>query len=270
MNNFKFNTIDEAIADLKHGKVIIVCDDESRENEGDFIALSEYTTPEVVNFMITHGKGLLCMSITESCAERLNLQPMIGHNTDNHQTAFTVSVDHVDTSTGISAYDRALTINKILDQNLSASDFRRPGHIFPLVAREGGVFVRQGHTEASVDLAKLCGKKPSGVICEIIKSDGSMARRDDLMLIAQKFNLKIITIKDLIIYRKKVEKIVKQEVKVELPTALGKFNIIGYSNIIDSEEHIAITKGDNYLNSTPLVRIHSECLTGDEIGRAHV
>lgn len=260
----KFNSISEALDDLKKGKVIIVCDDENRENEGDFIALAEYATPEVINFMITHGRGLVCMPINEEYAKRLNFVPMVAKNTDNMNTAFTVSVDHVTNSTGISALDRSTTIKKILDTKSTAADFRRPGHIFPLVAKSTGVLERTGHTEATIDLARLCKSSPAGVICEIMNSDGTMARVPDLMKIAQQFDLKIITIKDLIHYRKCHEKLVTREAVAQLPTQMGKFAIYGYSNIVDKQEHVAIVKGDlQDSNEAPLIRIHSECLTGD-------
>ncbi|HLX52727.1 MAG TPA: bifunctional 3,4-dihydroxy-2-butanone-4-phosphate synthase/GTP cyclohydrolase II [Aquella sp.] len=258
-----FDTIDSALTDLKQGKIIIVCDDEARENEGDFIALAELTTPETVNFLVTHGRGLVCMPIDQEYANKLNLSAMSPINTDRYNTAFTVSVDHVSNSTGISALDRATTIRKILDDNITATDFRRPGHIFPLIAKDGGVLKRHGHTEAVVDLAKLCGSKPAGVLCEIMNADGTMARRDDLLIIAKTHNLKIITIKDLIEYRKRYDTLIKREAHATLPTRLGQFNITGYTNQIDGNHHIAITKGDLTIAEAPLVRIHSECLTGD-------
>lgn len=260
----KFDTIADAINDLKQGKIIIVCDDENRENEGDFVALAEFVTPEVVNFMITHGRGLLCMPVSTEYAEKLNLMPMVNKNTDNLNTAFTVSIDHITNSTGISASDRATTIAKIIDPKSVANDFRRPGHIFPLVAIKAGVLGRLGHTEATVDLAKICNSKPAGIICEIMNTDGTMARVDDLFEIATKFDLKIITIKDIVLYRKNVERLVKREAVAELPTKIGKFDIYGYSNILDNKEHLAIVKGDlKSSDKIPLVRIHSECLTGD-------
>lgn len=208
-----FDSIEEAIADLKLGKVIIVCDDEDRENEGDFVAIAEKATPEVINFMITHGRGLVCTPITKSLAERLNLEPMVTHNTDQHGTAFTVSIDYKTTTTGISAIERSTTIMELLNSKSKASDFKRPGHVFPLIAKEGGVLSRAGHTEASVDLATLSGAEPVAVICEIVKEDGSMARVPDLRKIADKFNLKMITIEELIRYRVQKEKLVKREVE---------------------------------------------------------
>jgi 3,4-dihydroxy 2-butanone 4-phosphate synthase/GTP cyclohydrolase II len=259
-----FDTIADAINDLKHGKVVIVCDDETRENEGDFVALAEFATPEVVNFMITHGRGLVCMPVSVEYAEKLNLTPMVNKNTDNLNTAFTISVDHITNSTGISAFDRATTITKIIDPKSAINDFRRPGHIFPLVAIKNGVLGRLGHTEATVDLAKMCDSKPAGIICEIMNTDGTMARVNDLFKIATRFGLKIITIKDLVLYRKNVEKLIKREAVAELPTQIGKFDIYGYSNTLDDKEHLAIVKGNlKSSDKIPLVRIHSECLTGD-------
>lgn len=198
---FSFHTIEEALSDLKEGKVVIVVDDEDRENEGDFIALADKATPEVINFMITEGRGLVCLPMTQARARELDLKPMVTQNTDYHGTAFTVSIDHKDTTTGISAHERSITVNGILDPNASAADFRRPGHMFPLIAKDGGVLRRAGHTEAAVDLARLSGSYPAGVICEVIKEDGTMARLPDLMEIAKKHDLKLISIKDLIHYR---------------------------------------------------------------------
>ncbi|WP_449536812.1 bifunctional 3,4-dihydroxy-2-butanone-4-phosphate synthase/GTP cyclohydrolase II [Ferdinandcohnia sp. Marseille-Q9671] len=261
-----FDQIDEALTDLKQGKVIIVCDDQDRENEGDFIAIAEKTTPEVINFMITHGRGLVCTPITESLAKKLSLDPMVGHNTDPHGTAFTVSIDHKTTTTGISAHERATTIIELLNPETKASDLKRPGHVFPLIAKEGGVLRRAGHTEAAVDLATLCGAKPAGVICEIVKEDGSMARVPDLRKIADEFNLKMITIEELIRYRNQKEKLVKREVEVNLPTEYGEFKAIGYSNIVDGKEHVALVKGEISETEPTLVRVQSECLTGDVFG----
>ena len=261
-----FNTIEEAIEDLKKGKPIIVVDDEDRENEGDLIVLSEKATPEAINFMATHGRGLICVTITEEIANRLDLHPMVEVNTDNHGTAFTVSIDHKTTTTGISAYERSFTILELLDQNSVPGDFRRPGHVFPIVAKPGGVLRRAGHTEASVDLAKLCGAAPSGVICEIMKDDGTMARVPDLIEIASKHDLKLITIAELIRYRNRNEKLVKREVEVKMPTAFGEFKMIGYSNPIDNREHVALVKGEWKEGEPVLVRVHSECLTGDVFG----
>lgn len=262
-----FNTIEEAIEDLKKGKVIIVCDDENRENEGDFVGLAEFATPEMINFMAMEGRGLICTPITNELARKLNLHPMVEKNTDHHETAFTVSIDHIDTTTGISAYERSLTIRKLLEEDSEADDFRRPGHVFPLVAKEGGVLRRAGHTEAAVDLAKLSGAKPAGVICEIMNKNGTMARVDDLQIIAKKFDLKVITIKDLIDYQlKNGSSLVKKEVETVLPTEYGDFNIIGFSNLVDDKEHIALVKGEIKEDEPTLLRVHSECLTGDVFG----
>ncbi|WP_102029276.1 bifunctional 3,4-dihydroxy-2-butanone-4-phosphate synthase/GTP cyclohydrolase II [Salirhabdus sp. Marseille-P4669] len=261
-----FHSIEEAIADLQAGKVVIVVDDEDRENEGDFVALSEKASPEIINFMIKHARGLVCTTITEETANKLNLHPMVDQSTDPYGTAFTVSIDHKQTTTGISAYERSLTIQGLLNPSSKGSDFKRPGHVFPIVAKKGGVLRRAGHTEASVDLAKLSGAFPSGVICEIIKEDGTMARVPDLLSIANDFDLKIITIKDLIEYRSKTEKLVKQEVQVNLPTQFGEFKAVAYTNEVDHKEHIALVKGEIDSEKPILVRVHSECLTGDIFG----
>lgn len=261
-----FDRIEEAIYELMQGNVVIVCDDEDRENEGDFIAIAEKTTPEVINFMIKHGRGLVCAPITEDNARRLDLLPMVSHNTDPHGTAFTVSVDYKTTTTGISAFERSETIQRLIDPQTKAGDFKRPGHIFPLIAKDGGVLRRAGHTEAAVDLARLCGSSPAGVICEIIKEDGTMARVPDLRKIADEFDLKMITIKDLISYRRKKEKLVNREVEVNLPSEYGEFKAIGYSSVIDNKEHVALVKGELTEDEPVLVRVHSECLTGDVFG----
>ncbi|NOU63073.1 bifunctional 3,4-dihydroxy-2-butanone-4-phosphate synthase/GTP cyclohydrolase II [Paenibacillus sp. LMG 31461] len=259
----RFNTIEEAITDLKLGKVIIAVDDEDRENEGDFIALADKTTPEVINFMIKEGRGLVCTPITEDRAKELDLPPMVARNTDYHGTAFTVSVDHTDTSTGISAHERSRTIQGLIDPTTKPQDFRRPGHIFPLIAKKGGVLRRAGHTEAAIDLAILADSYPAGVICEVIKEDGTMARVPDLMEIAAKHELCIITIQDLIQYRNQQEKLVKREVEVDLPTDFGTFKAIAYTNQLDDKEHVALVKGIIDPSKPTLVRVHSECLTGD-------
>lgn len=261
-----FDPIEEAIYELMQGNVVIVCDDEDRENEGDFVSIVEKTTPETINFMIKHGRGLVCTPITEELAKKLDLNPMVSHNTDPHGTAFTVSIDYKSTSTGISAHERATTIQQLINPNTKAVDFKRPGHIFPLIAKPGGVLRRAGHTEAAVDLARLCGAEPAGVICEIIKEDGSMARVPDLRKIADEFNLKMITIKDLISYRNRKEKLVKREVEIQLPTEFGEFKAVGYSNVIDGKEHVALVKGEVDTEQPILVRVHSECLTGDVFG----
>jgi 3,4-dihydroxy 2-butanone 4-phosphate synthase/GTP cyclohydrolase II len=258
-----FHTIEEAIYDLILGKVIIVVDDEDRENEGDFIALSEKATHEVINFMIKVGRGLVCVPITEERAQELDLPPMVARNTDYHGTAFTVSVDYIETTTGISAHERSQTVLALIDAKTRPQDFRRPGHIFPLIAKKGGVLRRTGHTEAAVDLAKMCGAYPSAVICEVIKEDGTMARVPDLMDIAAEHDLKIITIKDLIQYRNEKENLVQREVEVKLPTDFGTFRAIAYTNQIDNKEHVALVKGTIDPSIPTLVRVHSECLTGD-------
>lgn len=259
----KLDSIEEAIYDLMLGKVVIVVDDENRENEGDFIALAEKATPEVINFMITEGRGLVCAPITEERANELDLPPMVARNTDYHGTAFTVSVDHMETTTGISAYERARTVRAFIDPKTKAQDFRRPGHIFPLIAKKGGVLRRTGHTEAAVDLAKMCGSYPAAVICEVIKADGTMARVPDLQVIAKKHQLKLISIRDLIRYRNEKEKLVQREVEVKLPTDYGQFTAIAYSNEVDHKEHVALIKGKIDGSKPTLVRMHSECLTGD-------
>lgn len=258
-----FHTIDEAIEDLKAGRPIIVVDDEDRENEGDFLVLAEHATPENINFMAVHGRGLICTPISPALAERLNLHPMVSYNTDNHQTAFTVSIDYMTTETGISAYERSETILRMLDSQVTAVDFRRPGHVFPLVAKEQGVLVRNGHTEAAVDLATLCGSQPAGVICEIMKENGEMARVPELLEISKQYALKIITIADLIRYRYEREQLVAREASVQMPTEFGAFQMIGYSNQVDDKEHIALYAGNIFEEEAPLVRIHSACLTGD-------
>ncbi|OBZ17837.1 MULTISPECIES: bifunctional 3,4-dihydroxy-2-butanone-4-phosphate synthase/GTP cyclohydrolase II [Bacillales] len=258
-----FDKIEEALADLKLGKPIIVVDDEDRENEGDLIALADKTTPEVINFMITEARGLVCVPITQERAEQLDLPPMVTHNTDYHGTAFTVSVDYIGTTTGISAYERSETVKALVDPTTKAADFRRPGHIFPLIARSGGVLRRAGHTEAAIDLAVMCGSAPGAAICEIINEDGTMARLPDLLVFKEKHNLKLITIQELIQYRNAKEKLVERAVDVKLPTDFGTFRAIAYTNLVDNKEHIALVKGDIDPERPLLVRVHSECLTGD-------
>ncbi|GIO36990.1 riboflavin biosynthesis protein RibBA [Paenibacillus antibioticophila] len=263
MSDIQLDRVEEAIYELMRGKVIIVVDDEDRENEGDFVALAEKATPEVINFMITEGRGLVCLPITAERAEELELQPMVAQNTDYHGTAFTVSIDHKDTTTGISAHERAMTVKQLMNPETKAADFRRPGHMFPLIAKKGGVLRRAGHTEAAVDLARMCGSYPAGVICEVIKPDGSMARLPDLAEIANKFDLKLISVKDLIHYRNEKEKLVTREVEVRMPTDYGEFRAVAYTNEVDSKEHVALVKGDISGEEPVLVRVHSECLTGD-------
>ncbi|WP_308639091.1 bifunctional 3,4-dihydroxy-2-butanone-4-phosphate synthase/GTP cyclohydrolase II [Paenibacillus silvisoli] len=263
MNSAAFNTIEEAIYDLILGKAIIVVDDEDRENEGDLIALASKATPEVINFMITEARGLVCVPITAERAEELDLPPMVQRNTDYHGTAFTVSVDHASTTTGISAYERSQTIQALIDPNTKADDFRRPGHIFPLIAKKGGVLRRAGHTEAAIDLARMCGSTPAAVICEIIKEDGSMARLPDLIEFKEKHDLKLISIQELIHYRNEKEKLVERVVDVKMPTDFGVFRAVGYTNEVDNKEHVALVKGEIDPSQPTLVRVHSECLTGD-------
>ncbi|WP_409251030.1 bifunctional 3,4-dihydroxy-2-butanone-4-phosphate synthase/GTP cyclohydrolase II [Bacillus sp. SCS-153A] len=261
-----FNTIEEALEDLKAGKVIIVIDDEDRENEGDFVALAEKATPEVINFMATEGKGLICTPITLEKASQLQLNPMTDQNTDPYGTAFTISVDHVNTTTGISAFERSTTILEMIKEEAKPSDLKRPGHVFPLIAKKGGVLKRAGHTEAAVDLAALSGSTQAGVICEIMNPDGTMARVPQLKEIAEKFNLKMITIQDLIAYRRKEEKLVEKEVEIELPTEFGHFKAVAYTEKLTGQEHVALVKGDISPGESVLVRVHSECLTGDVFG----
>ncbi|WP_172250386.1 bifunctional 3,4-dihydroxy-2-butanone-4-phosphate synthase/GTP cyclohydrolase II [Saccharibacillus deserti] len=260
---FVFDKIDDALADLISGKIVLVVDDEDRENEGDFIALADRVTPEVINFMITEGRGLVCLPITRERAALLELEPMTTRNTDFHGTAFTVSVDHMETTTGISAHERAVTARAITRLETRADDFRRPGHMFPLIAKDGGVLRRAGHTEAAVDLARLSGAEPAGVICEVIKEDGTMARLPDLIELARKWNMKLISIKDLIQYRSEREQLVRREVEVRMPTDYGEFQVVAYSNKVDDKEHLALVKGTIDPQSPVLVRVHSECLTGD-------
>ncbi|WP_166239259.1 bifunctional 3,4-dihydroxy-2-butanone-4-phosphate synthase/GTP cyclohydrolase II [Paenibacillus turpanensis] len=259
----RLDPIEEAIYDLMMGKVVIVVDDEDRENEGDFIALAEKATPEVINFMITEGRGLVCVPIEEKRAQQLDLPLMVSKNTDYHGTAFTVSVDHMDTTTGISAHERSQTVKALIDSSTKPEHFRRPGHIFPLIAKNGGVLRRAGHTEAAVDLAKMCGSYPAAVICEIIKEDGSMARLPDLFEIAQKHQLKIVSIRDLIHYRNEKDNLVHREVEVKMPTDFGQFTAIAYTNEVDNKEHVALVKGTIDPDQPTLIRVHSECLTGD-------
>ncbi|GKZ03856.1 bifunctional 3,4-dihydroxy-2-butanone-4-phosphate synthase/GTP cyclohydrolase II [Paraclostridium bifermentans] len=263
---YKFNHIEEAIEDIKDGKIVVVIDDEDRENEGDLLMAAEKVTPEAINFMATYGKGLICMPLTEEYLKRLNIPQMVKYNTDNHETAFTVSIDHIETTTGISAYERALTIQKVLEKESTPNDFRRPGHIFPLKARKGGVLVRNGHTEAAVDLARLAGLKPGGVICEIMSKDGTMARTDELMEFCKIHNLKIITIKDLVEYRKSNECHIERVVETNMPTKYGDFKMYGFINKLNGEHHVALVMGDILPGDEVLTRVHSECLTGDVLG----
>ncbi len=263
---FKFNKIEEAIEDIKAGKMIVVVDDEDRENEGDLLMAAEKVTPEAINFMATHGRGLICVPMTGERLDELNIKAMVEKNTDNHETAFTVSVDAVETTTGISAHERAVSVLKLLDPAATEVDFRRPGHIFPLVAKEGGVLRRTGHTEAAVDLPVLAGLKPAGVICEIMNDDGTMARVPDLMEYVKKHGLKIVTIADLIAFRRQKEVFVERVTEAALPTKYGDFNLVGYVNRLNGEHHVALVMGDVTSGEPPLVRVHSECLTGDALG----
>ena len=262
----EFNTIEEAIEAIKNGNFVIAVDDEDRENEGDLIVAAEKVTDEKINFMTKYARGLVCMPIVEERLEELSIGQMVSENTDNHETAFTVSIDYKDTTTGISAGERAMTIKKVLDPNVSGEDFRRPGHIFPLRGRKGGVLKRAGHTEAAIDLARLSGLYPAGVICEIMNEDGTMARTPQLIEFAKKNDIKIITIADLIAYRKKNEILVSKVAEAKLPTIYGDFNIIGYVNKTNGEHHVALVKGDINNDEPVLVRVHSECLTGDVFG----
>ncbi|RKZ16856.1 bifunctional 3,4-dihydroxy-2-butanone-4-phosphate synthase/GTP cyclohydrolase II [bacterium] len=260
----RFNTIEEAIEDIRNGRIIIVVDDEDRENEGDFVMAAEKVTPEAINFMAREGRGLICVSLLPERLEELNLPLMTDNITARHGTAFTVSVDAREgVTTGISAFDRARTIKVLIDPETRPEDLARPGHIFPLRAKKGGVLRRAGHTEASCDLARLAGLYPAGVLCEIMDEDGTMARLPRLFEIARKFNLKIITVKDLIEYRQKREKLVKEEVVVHLPTEFGDFMLHAYSNQVDDHIHLALVKGDVRGKENVLVRVHSQCVTGD-------
>lgn len=263
--NSQLNTIEEALEDIRAGKVIIVVDDEDRENEGDFLTAARNATPEVINFMATHGRGLICAAITEETAERLGLAMMVTSNNSIHDTPFTVSVDLLGhgCTTGISASDRSKTIKALIDPTIKPEEFGKPGHIFPLKAKNGGVLRRAGHTEATVDLARLSGFEPAGVLVEIMNDDGTMARLPDLMKIAEKFNLKIITIKDLIEYRLKRETIVHRDVEVKLPTSYGDFKLVAYRQTTTNQEHLALVKGEWKRDEPVLVRVHSSCLTGD-------
>ncbi len=261
------NTIDEALADIRAGKCVIVVDDEDRENEGDLICAAELCTEEIINFMATEGRGLICVSITEERAQQLELPLMVNDNTALHGTRFTVSVDYVHgTASGISAYDRNATVQAMVADDTKPADLGRPGHTFPLIAMEGGVLRRAGHTEAVVDLAKLAGLKPCGVLCEVLKADGTMARMPDLVVFAQQHGLKIISVQDLIAYRRRKEQIVRLVAEARLPSEYGDFTLRVYENTIDGEEHVAIVKGTIDSESPVLVRVHSECLTGDLLG----
>jgi 3,4-dihydroxy 2-butanone 4-phosphate synthase/GTP cyclohydrolase II len=262
------NTIQEAILDIQSGKMIIVVDDEDRENEGDFLTAARNATPEAINFMVRHGRGLVCAPITKDRARELNLELMVSNNTTSHETNFTVSVDLLGhgCTTGISASDRSKTTLALIDPSTKPEDLGRPGHIFPLIAKDGGVLRRSGHTEAAIDLAVLAGFEPAGVICEIMKEDGDMARLPDLLAMAKEFDLKIISIKDLIAYRLNADTLVKKEVSVKMPTQWGDFEMIGYTQLDTGENHIALVKGAWEPGEPVLVRVHSSCVTGDIFG----
>ncbi|MDD7512282.1 MAG: bifunctional 3,4-dihydroxy-2-butanone-4-phosphate synthase/GTP cyclohydrolase II [Clostridiales bacterium] len=261
-----FSTLSQALDDLRAGKMIIVTDDPNRENEGDLICAAEFATTGNVNFMATYGKGLICMPMSKEIANKLALPQMVSENTDNHCTAFTVSIDHIDTTTGISAVERGITARKIVDENSKPEDFRRPGHMFPLVAKDFGVLERSGHTEATVDLMRLAGLKECGLCCEMMKDDGTMMRKTELLEFAKEHEISFITIKDIADYRKRHEIVVEQVVDTYLPTKYGDFRAYGYINKINGEHHIALVKGDIGDGNDILVRVHSECLTGDAFG----
>ncbi len=264
----KLNTIEEAIADIKAGKVIIVVDDENRENEGDFLTTAENATPEIINFMATYGRGLICAPLTEERCKELNLNLMVGKNTAAYETNFTVSVDLVGhgCTTGISASDRSKTMLALVDPKTDPEELGRPGHIFPLIAKDGGVIRRAGHTEAAVDLARLAGMKPAGLLVEILKEDGEMARLPDLFKIAEQHQLKIISIEDLIAYRLRIDSLIKQEVSIDLPTAWGDFKMTAYTQLDNNATHLAISKGTWNADEPILARVHSSCVTGDIFG----
>ena len=261
-----FNTIEEALEALRRGECILCSDDPDRENEGDIICAAQFATTENVNFMATEGKGLICMPMSKAYIEKLGLPQMVTQNTDNHETAFTVSIDHVDTTTGISAAERGYTARKCTEPDVKPSDFRRPGHMFPLLSRPTGVFERNGHTEATVDLCRLAGLEECGLCCEVMREDGTMMRRSELMQLAKKFNLKFITIKDLQHYRKTHDDLVDCQACVKMPTKYGNFKAYGYVNKLNGEHHVALVKGEIGDGENILCRVHSECLTGDAFG----
>lgn len=266
MNEFGFSTVEEALASLKQGKVIMVADDEDRENEGDFICAAEFATTENVNFMATYGKGLICMPMSEEICRKLQFPQMVTDNTDNHETAFTVSIDYAGTTTGISAQERGMTARKCVEDGAAPQDFRRPGHMFPLMAKKNGVLERNGHTEATVDLMRLAGLKKCGLCCEIMQEDGTMMRMPQLKELAVKHNLKFITIAAIQEYRKKYDKLVSQEAVTKMPTKYGEFKAYGYINLLNGEHHVALVKGEIGDGKDLLCRVHSECLTGDAFG----
>ena len=266
MSEFQFNTIDEILEDLRDGKIVVMIDDEDRENEGDVICAAEHATLENVNFMASYAKGLICMPMDESYTKKLGLRQMCEVNTDNHCTAFTVSIDHKDTTTGISAYERSITAMKTVDPDAKPGDFRMPGHMFPLQAKKGGVLERNGHTEATVDLMRIAGLQPVGLCCEIMKEDGTMARTPDLVEFAKKHSLKFGRIADLVQYSKEHEVLVECVAKAKMPNRYGDFTIYGYVNKLNGEHHVALVKGDITDGKPVLCRVHSECLTGDAFG----
>ena len=263
---FKYNTVEEAIEELRQGKIILVTDDENRENEGDMICAAEFATTENVNFMATHAKGLICMPMSSEVCHRLCLAQLVEENTDNHCTAFTVSIDHVDTTTGISAAERGLTARMVVDENSKPSDFRRPGHMFPLMSKKNGVLERDGHTEATVDLMRLAGLKECGLCCEIMRDDGTMMRADELKEKSAEWGMKFITIKAIQEYRKRNEIFVEKVADTKLPTKYGEFRAVGFVNKLNGEHHVALVKGDIGDGKDILCRVHSECLTGDAFG----
>jgi len=261
-----FNTIEEALDDLRQGKIVLVTDDPERENEGDFICAAQFATTENINFMATHGKGLICMPMAEEYVRKLQIPQMVTQNTDNHETAFTVSIDHISTTTGISAAERSVTAMKCVEDGVKPEDFRRPGHMFPLLAKRNGVLERSGHTEATVDLMRLAGLKECGLCCEIMREDGTMMRTPELMELAQKWKLKFITIQALQAYRKRHEKLVDRVTVTKMPTKYGNFMAYGYVNRLNGEHHVALVKGEIGNGENLLCRVHSECLTGDTFG----
>ncbi|MCI9417224.1 MAG: bifunctional 3,4-dihydroxy-2-butanone-4-phosphate synthase/GTP cyclohydrolase II [Eubacterium sp.] len=263
---YAYSSIEEAIAELQQGKIILVTDDEDRENEGDFICAAEFATTENVNFMAVHGKGLICMPMGKELVEKLMLPQMVSNNTDNHETAFTVSIDAVETTTGISAEERGITARKCVDDSAGPKDFRRPGHMFPLLAKKNGVLEREGHTEATVDLMRLAGLKACGLCCEIMREDGTMMRTKELMELAAKFGIKMVTIQALKEYRKVHEKLVEKVAVTKMPTHYGEFVAHGYVNKLNGEHHVALVKGEIGDGESLLCRVHSECLTGDAFG----
>ncbi len=263
---FEFDSIEDALEDLRQGKIILCTDDPDRENEGDFICAAEFATTENVNFMAMHGKGLICMPMSQELCRRLRFPQMVVDNTDNHETAFTVSVDHVDTTTGISAAERSITALACVDDNAKPEDFRRPGHMFPLMAKTNGVLERNGHTEATVDLCRLAGLKECGLCCEIMREDGTMMRTPELIELAKKWNMKFISIKALQEYRKKHDQLVEEVAVTKMPTKYGLFSAHAYVNKLNGEHHVALVKGDIGDGENVLVRVHSECLTGDAFG----